>query len=106
MDAINILAAVTRALLLDRQRLVLENLALHQQVAVLHRGVKRPQLEDKNRIFWIGLMCLLETWRESLLIVQPETVVAWHRKGWRHDWRRKSKVLKIGRPPLAGNWCR
>jgi transposase InsO family protein len=103
MDAFDMLATVMRALLLDRQRLVLENLALRQQVAVLRRGVTRPKLEDKDRIFWIGLMRLLDTWRECLSIVQPETVVAWHRRGWRWYWRRKSKAFKIGRPPIGWN---
>ena len=101
MDAFAIVASLVRALVLDRQRLALENLALRQQVAVLRRGVKRPKLEDNDRIFWIGLMRLLSTWRETLAIVQPETVIAWHRRGWRYYWRRKSKAMKIGRPSIG-----
>ena len=46
------------------------------EVGVLRRGVKRPKLEDKGRIFGIRLMRLLDTWREVVLIVQPETVIA------------------------------
>jgi hypothetical protein len=72
MDAFHILASVLRALLLDRQRLILENLALRQQVAVLRRGVKRPKLEDRDRIFWIGLMRMLDSWRDSSLAERPE----------------------------------
>jgi putative transposase len=101
MDAFNILAMVLRAVLIDRQRLVLENLALRQQVAVLRRGVTRPKLEDKDRIFWIGLTRMLDTWRETLLIVQPETVIKWHRQGWKHYWGRKSKPKRIGRPAIG-----
>lgn len=62
-------------LLRGRQRLVLENLALRQQVAVLRCGVKRPQLHDRDRIFWSTMLRLLDTWREALHIVQPDTVV-------------------------------
>ncbi len=69
------IVGLLRAAFQDRQRLLLENLALRQQVAVLRRGVRRPKLEDKDRIFWIGLMRLLGTWRQALHIVQPETVV-------------------------------
>jgi transposase InsO family protein len=101
MDAYHILASVARALLCDRQRLILENLALRQQVPVLRRGVARPKLEDKDRIFWIGLMRMLDTWREALLIVQPEPVIKWHRQGWKHYWRRKSKPKRVGRPAIG-----
>jgi transposase InsO family protein len=101
MDAFDILSSVLRAMPLDRQRLALENLALRQQVAVLRRGVTRPRLEDKDRIFWIGLMRMLDTWREALLIVQPETVIKWHRRGWKHYWRRKSKPKHVGRPAIG-----
>jgi len=68
MDAFPILLSVLRAALADRQLLALENLALRQQVGVLRRGVKRPRLEDQDRIFWIWLMRMLDTWRDTLLI--------------------------------------
>jgi putative transposase len=101
MDAFDRLGSVLRAVVLDRQRLILENLALRQQVAVLRRGIKRPKLEDRDRLFWIGLMRKLDTWREALLIVQPETVIKWHRQGWKHSWRRKSKPKRVGRPAIG-----
>jgi len=63
--------------------------------------VTRPRLEDKDRIFWIGLLRLPGPWREALHIVQFETVIRWHRKGWRHYWRRKSKARKVGRPAIG-----
>jgi hypothetical protein len=56
MDAVDILAPDLRPLVIDRQQLSLENLALRQQVAVLRRGVARPERDDKNRVSWIGLM--------------------------------------------------
>ncbi len=90
-----------RAALADRRRLTLENIALRQQLAVLKRSVKRPKLEDRDRIFWISMVRALDTWRETLLIVKPETVVKWHRAGWKAYWRRKSKPKKIGRPAIG-----
>lgn len=101
MPTLSLLHVLLTAVLADRRRLALENLALRQQVAVLRRGVKRPRLEDRDRLFWIGMLRLLDTWRETLLIVKPETVVRWHRQGWRHYWRRKSKPRQVGRPPIG-----
>jgi putative transposase len=101
MDAFSTLLSMTRALLRSRQQLLLENIALRQQVAVLRRGVKRPRLDDQDRIFWITMLRLLDTWREALHIVQPDTVVRWHRRGWRYYWRRKSKPKRIGRPTIG-----
>jgi hypothetical protein len=59
MAAFDILGSVPRALHRDQERLVLENLALRQQVAVPSRGVRRPKLEDRDRMFWIGLLRVL-----------------------------------------------
>ncbi len=95
------LLALLRAVFLERRQLLLENLALRQQVAVLRRGVKRVRLEDRDRIFWIGMRRLLTNWQQALMIVKPETVIRWHRKGWKYYWRRKSKPHKPGRPPIS-----
>ena len=88
------------ALLADRSRLALENIALRQQIVVLRRSVKRAKIEDSDRVFWILMRRLLDSWRETLLIVQPETVIKWHRKGWRYFWRRKSLLGNPGRPKI------
>jgi transposase InsO family protein len=101
MDAFDILRALLSALLRDRHRLVLENVALRQQLTVLRRGVTRPKLQDQDRLFWISLLRLLGTWRETLHIVKPDTVVRWHREGFRHYWRRKSKARTVGRPTIG-----
>ncbi len=79
--------------------LALENLALRHQLAVLHRLSKKPQLEDQDRLFWIGLKCVWPRWSEVLQLVQPATVVKWHRAGFRYYWRRKSRS-KGGRPRI------
>ena len=86
------------ALLKTRQQLLLENLALRQQLAVLSRSVKRPQLTASDRTFWMVLSRIWRHWSKTLLIVQTETVVRWHRRGFRWYWAWKSRRPRLGRP--------
>src|ERR1700731_2818298 len=88
-------------LLLPRSQLVLENLALRQQLAVLSRQRPRPPLRRRDRLFWIGLSKCWSGWRSALVVVQPETVVRWHRQGVRLWWRWQSNTKRAGRPLLA-----
>ena len=88
-----------RAILLSRTSLALENLALRQQVAVLKRSVPHPRIRVRDRICWVILRRLWSGWRQSLLVVQPDTVVRWHRRGWRLLWRWRSRG-KVGRPAV------
>lgn len=77
-----------------------ENLALRQQLGVLRRSSpKRLQLTASDRLFWVWLTRVWTDWRSVLMIVQPETVVAWHRKGFRLFWRWK---IRHGKPGRAG----
>jgi hypothetical protein len=71
-----------------RSRLDLhEILALRHQIGVLERSVhKRPRLTSTDRFLWVSLSRFWRHWRSTLLIVKPETVVAWHRKGFRLFW--------------------
>lgn len=78
--------------------LIMENLALRQQLVVMKRTSKRPQLQPKDRLFWVLLSRLWCRWREVLIIVKPDTVVRWHRQGLRLFWRRKSR--HGGRSPI------
>ena len=82
-----------------RAALALENLALRQQLAVLHRSAPRPKLRWRDRLFWVWLSRLWSGWREVLVLVQPETVVRWHRLGFRWFWRWKSRG-RPGRPTM------
>ena len=79
----------------------MENLALRQQLAVLKQSNIRPKLRPRDRVFWTWLMRLWPAWRSALLIVQPDTVVRWHRQGFRLYWRWKSKAKMPGRPRIA-----
>jgi hypothetical protein len=70
----------------SRAALQLEILALRHQLSVLHRSVKRPKLTDADRVFWAWLSEVWRDWRTALVIVRPETVIAWHRRGFRWLW--------------------
>ena len=95
-----IIRAILKVILTDRASLVAENLALRQQLAVLQQNTKRPKLRNRDRIFWTWLSRLWRGWRSALLIVQPQTVVKWHRQGFRLYWRFKSRK-KNGRPKIS-----
>src|SRR5207248_11651299 len=73
------------------RELALENLALRQQLAVWRARQPRPRLTAMGRIFWVVLSRLWKSWRNSLQLVRPETVVGWHRQGFRRYWAWKSQ---------------
>ena len=83
------------ALFARKSSLVAENLCLRQQLLVLRRGWRRLQLNNADRRFWILASRWFPGWWSSLLIVKPETVLGWHRKGWRTYWRWRSKPRGI-----------
>ena len=89
-----------RGLLLGRLTLAAENLALRQQLAILQRTLPRPKLQRRDRRFWVWLSRLWANWRSVLVIVKPETVIRWHRWGFRYYWRWKSRK-RGGRPKTA-----
>ena len=74
---------ITR-LFCSRDRLLLENLVLRQQLSVLKRKHGRPKLTRLDRWFWVAVSRLWSEWKSSLLLVEPETVVQWHRRGFRY----------------------
>jgi putative transposase len=82
----------------QRRELALENLALRQQLALFNRNQKRLQLRRTDRLFWAWISRFWERWRESLIVVKPNTVVRWHRKGFALYWTWLSKRNCIGRP--------
>src|SRR5260370_29984210 len=85
-----------------RANMQIEILALRHQLAVLQaRPRKRPSLGSADRMLWIMLSRLWAQWRSALVIVKPETVIAWQRKGFRLYWRWKSRAGKSGRPCVS-----
>jgi putative transposase len=99
MALVSALFLLIRSLIVSRTALAAENLALRQQLAVLNRKIHRPQLHQRDRFFWVILSQLWKNWREVLIIVKPETVLKWHRQGFKLYWRWKSKA-PLGRPKI------
>src|ERR1017187_5181437 len=96
------LLVALRSIIRSRGDLQLENLALRHQICVLRRSSKRrPKLTSGDRFFWVCLFRLWRDWRSTLVIVKPETVVAWHRKGFRLFWTWKVRRGQPGRPVVA-----
>ena len=100
LSALQVLAAATSAIFKSRAALHLENLALRHQLTVLQRSVKRPKLAAADRFFWARLLELWSDWRTAVIIVKPETVIAWHRKGFRLFWTWKVRHGQAGRPSV------
>ena len=98
MPFIPSLLAFFRTLTQDRSDLVLENLALRQQLAVLQRAIKHPKILPSDRLFWVVLSRTWKNWRSSIALVKPETVVRWHQQAFKAFWRWKSRGRKPGRP--------
>jgi len=76
----------------SRTELVLENALLRQQLIVLNRHTKRPALSWRDRALFVLLASMLRTWKQSLLIVRPDTVLRWHRELFRRIWHRFKAV--------------
>jgi putative transposase len=96
------LLATLSSIFHSRAALELENLALRHQIGVLQRSArKRPKLTSGDRLLWICLSRLWRDWRSALAIVKPETVVAWHRAGFRLFWTWKVRRGQPGRPLIA-----
>ena len=86
----------------SQAELQVEIAALHHQLAVLQRRPStRPRLRPADRFFWTWLSRLRPGWRRALVIVQPETVLGWHRRGFRLYWRWKSRKRGPGRPKVS-----
>ncbi len=86
-----------------RWALVIESIALRHQIAVLQRsGPRRPYFRPSDRLVWVLLSRCWSGWRDSLLIIQPETVLRWRRQGFRSIWRQRSAGhWHGGRPRIA-----
>jgi hypothetical protein len=80
--------------------LALENLALRQQLAAWKARQPRPRLTEIDRIFWVLVSRVWRNWRQALHVVRPETVVGWHRAGFKRCWTWKSR-RRSGRPGVS-----
>ena len=90
---IGLLSDLTRS----RADLAVENALLRQQLIVLKRQIKRPQLTNSDRFRLVFLSHFTKFWKQALHIVQPDTLLRWHREMFRKYWRKKSQ----GKPKIA-----
>jgi hypothetical protein len=82
------------------RQLAIENLALRHQLSVYKRTTTRPKLRTTDRLFWVGLARVWAGWRQSLVIVTPDTVLRWQRRRFREYWAKLSGRPSVGRPPI------
>jgi hypothetical protein len=101
LDSLLLLVAFVRALVGNRAEVAVENLVLRQQLAVLTRPTRRrPRLRRRDKAFWMAARLLWRHWAQHLVVVQPATVISWHRQGWKLVWRWTSRS-RLGRPRLS-----
>src|ERR1700693_478428 len=81
----------------SREDLILENLALRQQLLALHAKRPRHRLTALNKLFWVVLRRLWAGWKKPLIVVTPRTVVGWHQAGFRLYWKWLSRTQRGGR---------
>jgi putative transposase len=78
----------------SKSELVAENALLRQQLIILSRQVKRPACTKTDRLLLVLLARMVRTWKQALFIVQPETLLRWHRLGFKLFWKYKSHVMR------------
>src|SRR5215467_1924898 len=101
LSALHLLVVGAASAFKSRTALQLENLALRHQLTVLRRSVKRPKLNSADRLFWAWLCQAWSDWRSCLLLVRPETVIGWHRQGFRLFWTWQVHRGRPGRPGVS-----
>src|SRR5713226_4326077 len=102
LAALVVLLRSLRLLCSGHRAVALENVALRQQLSVLRRTVRHPQLRTSDRLFWVLLAKAWRDWRTALIVVQPDTVVRWHRQWLRRRWTQRSTRSRPGRPSTPG----
>jgi hypothetical protein len=85
----------------SRRDLLLENLALRQQLGVLRTRRPQPMFTSPDRLFWRLLRKLWPRWKQALILVQPETVARWHRAGFKAYWTWRSRHRRAGRKAVS-----
>src|SRR6202521_5207953 len=95
VDAFVLLVGAIVRFFHGRRRLLLENLALRQQLATLKRRYPRPRLSTFDRFFWGLARRFWAGWKQTLIVVGPETVVRWHRSGFALYWRVISRARRV-----------
>jgi len=79
----------------SKPELIAENALLRHQLIILRRQVKRPACSKTDRILLVLLASIVRTWKQALFIVQPETLLRWHRQGFKLFWKYKSRAASL-----------
>src|SRR6516165_595392 len=94
-QALSLLVGSSLRIIVSRSNLLLENLAVRQQLVVLKRRDPRPPIGILDKLFWVVASRFWAGWKEALVVVSPETVVRWHRAGFAMYWRAISTVRRV-----------
>ena len=100
LNLITLLLRSAAAFFRSRREQAIVELALRQQLAMYAQKKPQPRLMSLDRAFWVALSPFWPPWRGALVVVKPDTVVQWHRRGFRLHWRNISK-RGPGRPPIS-----
>jgi hypothetical protein len=100
-ELLNLLLGFLHSFVRCDTQLLLENLALRHQLQVVLRSNPKPRLRNRDRILWLWIRRFFPgSWKRHLVVVRPETVISWHRRGWRLYWTWRSRS-RFGRPRLS-----
>ena len=100
-DLFKLILGVLASLFMSRAKLEAEILVLRQQINVLRRRAsKRPHLNNTDRFLFVWLCRWFPSVLSAIAIVRPETIIRWHRAGFRAYWRRRSRN-RVGRPEVS-----
>jgi putative transposase len=91
-DTTSLMPGMLTDLARSKSELVAENALLRQQLIILQRQVKRPACTKTDRMLLVFLARMVRTWKQALFIVQPETLLRWHRQGFKLFWKYKSRA--------------
>src|SRR5207247_8817665 len=104
-DTTSLMLRTLTDLVRSKSKLVAENALLRQQLSILRRQVKRPACTKTDRMLLVLLAKMARNWKQALFIVQPETLLRWHRQGFKLYWKYKSRApsakLKISGETVA-----
>ncbi len=87
-------------LLRGKSELIAENALLRQQLIILHRQIKRPVYKKRDRLLLVFLASMVRTWKQALSLLQPETLLRWHRELFRLVW----KHPRVAQRDMESRW--
>jgi transposase InsO family protein len=101
IEFFKLILGLIRSFFRSDAELILENLVLRHQLQIALRSHPRPRLSNRDRFLWVSIRRVFPaSWKRHLVVVRPETVIGWHRRGWRLYWTWRSRS-RGGRPRLA-----